>query len=522
MKKLILIFFMLFNYLLYSSNLPRDVDIINMPLHDVLSILSKESGENIICSNDAKDLIIDTYFNKGENIDVILQGLANTYDLNIRNENNMKILYLQKEENSKKAKIIGKIMANGKSVVGAKIELKDINKTAYSDKNGFFIIDSIPKNVYLCKISKDGYEEKGEIIDTNKSITKINIHLEKNSTDDFENSNIENENFYENGNKILYTKTFSIKNISSKEVETTLKETFGDSIKVSSLEKINKLIVNAERDILDNVTSVIENIDKNPRQVKISSEILDISNNLFQELGFDWFYNRNVLSRKDFETKYHMENLGYPGTILKLSRKYRNKEDILNIGLKLLQENNDIVVSSIPTLTIASGEEGEFKVTDEVIVGIRNEKRDDKNDKNNKNDKSNKYRNSEPVFREAGLVMKVKPFIKDNDNIILEISLELSEFKLKSNSAKGNEINSGTYNSDGGSKNGRSLKTKVRLKNGDTILLGGLKRTLQQTIENKIPFLGDIPIIGFFFKNTTKRNENSDMYIKLTVNIEKN
>ena len=118
--------------------------------------------------------------------------------------------------------------------------------------------------------------------------------------------------------------------------------------------------------------------------------------------------------------------------------------------------------------------------------------------------------------------MKVKPFIKDNDNIILEISLELSEFKLKSNSSKGNEINSGTYNSDGGSKSGRSLKTKVRLKNGDTILLGGLKRTLQQTIENKIPFLGDIPIIGFFFKNTTKRNENSDMYIKLTVNIEKN
>ena len=138
MKKLILVFFMLFNYLLYSSNLPRDVDIINMPLHDVLSILSKESGENIICSNDAKDLIIDTYFNKGENIDVILQGLANTYDLNIRNENNMKILYLQKEENLKKAKIIGKVMSNGKSVADAKIELKDINKIAYSDKNGFF------------------------------------------------------------------------------------------------------------------------------------------------------------------------------------------------------------------------------------------------------------------------------------------------------------------------------------------------------------------------------------------------
>ena len=42
-----------------------------------------------------------------------------------------------------------------------------------------------------------------------------------------------------------------------------------------------------------------------------------------------------------------------------------------------------------------------------------------------------KDRYSEPVFKEAGLIMKVKPFIKDNDYIILEISLELSDFKFK-------------------------------------------------------------------------------------------
>ena len=82
------------------------------------------------------------------------------------------------------------------------------------------------------------------------------------------------------------------------------------------------------------------------------------------------------------------------------------------------------------------------------------------------------------------------------------------------------DINSGTYNSEGGSKVGRGLTTKVRVKNGDTILLGGLKKSIQQNIESKIPILGDIPIISFFFKNTTKKNENSDMYIKLKVEID--
>ncbi|EHI78900.1 hypothetical protein HMPREF9093_00836 [Fusobacterium sp. oral taxon 370 str. F0437] len=94
---------------------------------------------------------------------------------------------------------------------------------------------------------------------------------------------------------------------------------------------------------------------------------------------------------------------------------------------------------------IASGEEGEFKVTEEVIVGV----------KTNRENKKDKY--SEPVFKEAGLIMKVKPFIKDDDYIVLEISLELSDFKFKRNVLNIKDINSGTYNSEGGSKVGTEL-----------------------------------------------------------------
>ena len=43
----------------------------------------------------------------------------------------------------------------------------------------------------------------------------------------------------------------------------------------------------------------------------------------------------------------------------------------MSTGLNLLESTNDLVVSSVPTLMIASGEEGEFKVTEEVIVGVK-------------------------------------------------------------------------------------------------------------------------------------------------------
>ena len=64
-----------------------------MPLHEVLAILSKECGRNLICSKEAKDIVIDTYFNKGEDLDSVLGFLAETYRLNYGKRNNDHNLY---------------------------------------------------------------------------------------------------------------------------------------------------------------------------------------------------------------------------------------------------------------------------------------------------------------------------------------------------------------------------------------------------------------------------------------------
>ena len=126
------------------------------------------------------------------------------------------------------------------------------------------------------RFPKKGYEEKGEIIDSSKSISILNVDL-KEKADNYTNrqneANLEDLNFYEVDGKFYYTKTFSLFNVSPDEVLKVLRETFGENIKVSSLNKVNKLVVSAERDILENAISIIEDIDKNPKQVKISSQI---------------------------------------------------------------------------------------------------------------------------------------------------------------------------------------------------------------------------------------------------------
>ena len=500
LKKFILFLFISISSIIYANNLSRDIDIVGMPLHDVLAILSKESGKNLISSKETKDIIVDTYFLKGDDFDRVLNSLAVSYDLTFSKVDDTIIFMLPSEKNNKKAKIIGQVFSGNKILPDVKIEIQDTNKIFKTDENGNFIIDTIPKDVYLFKFSKEGFEDRGEIVSATKSINILNIELKENKEKvndvPLEKNKIINTNFYEVDGKYYHTKTFTLYNISPDDILKILKDTFGDKIKVSSLPKVNKLVVSAEKDILENVIEIIDEVDRNPKQVKITSQILDISNNLFEELGFDWAFNHYSQGNKNgMLQSVVLDSVGIAnggkvlGSVANFSRQFNNKSDVLSLGLNLLESTNDLVVSSVPTLMIASGEEGEFKVTEEVIVGVKTQWE-------NKKDKV-----SEPVFKEAGLIMKVKPSIKDDDYVILEITLELSDFKFKKNLLNIKEINSGTYNSEGGSRMGRSLTTKVKVKNGDTILLGGLKKTLQHSIENKITIILDITIINFLFKN---------------------
>ncbi len=541
MKKIIFSLFLFINIFSYSQRINQDIDISNMKLYDVLAILSKETGRTFIASQDCKNLIIDTYFSRGEDISNIILALAESNNLYLTKTSNITLLSLNSEKNSKKGKIIGKVVdSQDNPIINAKVEVKNLGIfPVFTNRNGNFIIDSIIKGAYILKISKENYESKGEIINLNKNIFSMNIILKEKENLKYSDMNLdknyldlEEDNFFEIDGKLFYSKTFNLNYIPAKETQNILSSSFGENIKINVIPKSNKIIVIAEKDILQSVAKIIKNIDKNSKQVKITSQILDISNSLFEELGFDWVYKagsgvnpgvKNTLTANVLNKTTAVASGNLFGSSLNIIRQFNNKNDVLSLGINLLEANNDLVVSSMPSITIANEEVGEFKVTEEVIVGERRHRKYGRSRKEDEEDDSREDRNyytAEPIFKEAGLILKVKPTIKENGYIYLDISIELSDFKFKRNLLNVSEINSGTFNSEGGSKIGRSLKTKVRVKNGDTILLGGLKKSIKQNLENKIPILGEIPLINFFFKNTSKKIENSDMYIKIKVDIE--
>jgi type IV pilus assembly protein PilQ len=105
-------------------------------------------------------------------------------------------------------------------------------------------------------------------------------------------------------------------------------------------------------------------------------------------------------------------------------------------------------------------------------------------------------------FRDALLCLLVSPQVLNNDEVILNV--EVTKDAQGDTTAAGPAINV------------KRLKTQVRVKNGETAVLGGIFEQTLRNDTNKVPLLGDIPLLGHLFRNNNRLDDKSEMLVFLT------
>ena len=256
----------------------------------------------------------------------------------------------------------------------------------------------------------------------------------------------------------------------------------------------NKIILNGDEKKFLELERIIKSLDRAKEQVIIKGTIIDTSSNLFERLGIDWSINPENANpnRKNLIGKFLNGEVS-------ISSIFSMGGNFLGIDFNLLKENGDIKIEAMPTLMIMEKEEGELRVTEEVIIGEK------KITKNNED-----Y--VEPIFSEAGIVFKILPEIKNvngEKKIILKMDTEISNFKLTS-----------SYNESSGAKQKNQTRTTITLNNGGSTFIGGLKQNVGKETVRKIPILSSIPIIGPLFKYQRKNKEMRDIYIEIEAIIQ--
>jgi type IV pilus assembly protein PilQ len=108
-------------------------------------------------------------------------------------------------------------------------------------------------------------------------------------------------------------------------------------------------------------------------------------------------------------------------------------------------------------------------------------------------------------FKKATLSLKVKPQITPDDNVIMSLNVHKDSV--------------GQQTISGPSIDTKQVTTEVLVENGGTVVIGGIYTQDERTTVNKVPVLGDMPYIGFLFRNTTKFDNRQELLIFVTPRI---
>ncbi len=110
-------------------------------------------------------------------------------------------------------------------------------------------------------------------------------------------------------------------------------------------------------------------------------------------------------------------------------------------------------------------------------------------------------------FKDVAIKLGVKPKVHLGNDVTLELTLDITS------------LGSFVEEADQFSFGNRSAKTVLNVKNGETVVIGGLIRDDDRVSRNKIPGLGDIPVLGYFFSSTTKEKQQSDVLLTITPRV---
>jgi len=280
-----------------------------------------------------------------------------------------------------------------------------------------------------------------------------------------------------------------------KEIEKQIKSVSGEySVVVDKARNI--LIIYAYPSDYKKIKNVLEQIDTPPKQVLIEVTIAEITLKDELKYGLEWYLrHKGDKFIGDIQTLGGL-GVGGAGLVYSLVSTGGRFKAIMSAFAK-----KDLInIISTPHIVVLDGNEASINVGTEVPV-VSSEVTSP--DLAAGSQQPSVLRNVQ--YRSTGVILSVTPTVLSEDYLTIQISQELSEAQSNTVSRIDSPI---IIN--------RSINTKINLRSGDTVVLGGLISTNNSTGENKVPILGDIPILGNLFRVQSKGQSKTELIIQIT------
>ncbi|KMN50633.1 secretin [Chromobacterium violaceum] len=277
--------------------------------------------------------------------------------------------------------------------------------------------------------------------------------------------------------------------------------------------KTNTLIVNDIGTAIDKIRDVIAKTDIPVKQVLIEARIVEATDNWERDLGIKLTYDRmdpkGIISGNPLGTNVNNVtnlNTNQPyviqttpaGVNLPIATPYGTLSALYNVGhsvilgleLQAMQAEDKGRIISSPRVMTADRQEATIEQGTEIPY-----------------QEASSSGATSVSFKKAVLRLNVKPQITPDNHVIMDIT-------VNKDSANFEKTVNGTP-----SLSTEKIITQVLVENGGTVVLGGIYQQQLNDVINKVPFLGDIPLLGALFRSSQKIDKRSELLIFITPKV---
>jgi general secretion pathway protein D len=274
-------------------------------------------------------------------------------------------------------------------------------------------------------------------------------------------------------------------------------------------------VITADPEAYAVLKEIIQKLDIRRSQVLVESLIAEVTLDKAQDLGVEWRIIDEPNGLQVFASSTGSEGTGVinaitanalaglttPGFLIGALRNTItvNGQELLNIPavLRAFQGDTDVNVLATPNLLTTDNEEAE------IIIGEERPFLRSAQDTPSGGIVST-TRTFE--FRDTGITLRITPQISQGRTVRLQLFQEITRFVSEA------EVGAVTTTK-------RSTQTTVVVDDGQTIVIGGLIQETANDAQTQVPCLGNIPVFGWAFKQTTQRKNKTNLLIFITPHI---
>ncbi len=297
-----------------------------------------------------------------------------------------------------------------------------------------------------------------------------------------------------------------------------------DDVMISAHAPTNSLIISAPADVMKRLESIIAQLDIRRAQVHIEAMIVEVQEGEGVDFGVQWgsqdggviqFGNSSApiggllsaqeAGKETTSVQHGTDSSGKPYTtettesgdlapMATFLGGVKGAAAAIALGdwialVTAVQSNRNVNVLSTPNITVLDNQEANLSVGQEVPVTTGSQ-----TGSNNDNPFTTVER------KDVGIQLKVTPQINEGDSVQMKIEQVVSQV-ADANGAVDIRFDK------------RELTTSVLVKDGNMIALGGLMQEKTLESEQKVPILGDIPVLGALFRSTNNQTEKTNLMI---------